>query len=114
MLLVVQGRASLVAGVLSAPRTAQTAHVDDADDDDCGSDRSYAKKPLPPVKSARTGRVFNWRRSHSVENIPQDTAAEKPVANAPPKTSPTNKGIQYNVLVLHGVPKITPPPICRL
>jgi len=105
---VVASRASESAGAVSVP--AETSHVDDeADDEGAGEESdvrsSYARKPLPPVKTTRAGRMFSWHRSHSVDNIPHATAAaaaaavdkssaftDAKVTNAKLKTPTNSKG----------------------
>ena len=101
--LVVQSGPGLAAAgaLLSEPgaRRQSAPHVvDDADDEGCeSSDMSYAKKPLPPVKTTRTGgRMFIWHRSQSVENIPRATAVSEkpePVSSPQPKTPTNSKGM---------------------
>lgn len=51
-------------------------------------DKSHAKKPLPPVKSA-ISRAFRWRRSQSVESVQQH--ADNEVVSPKAKTTTNNK-----------------------
>jgi len=73
------------------------SQIPDSDDEGCVTtepERSYIKKPLPPVKTAFS-RAFKWNRSHSVENIPQSlNVSLKPDGDTKTKTAAVNtKGI---------------------
>jgi len=62
--------------------------------------KSYARKPLPQVKTV-VSRAFRWYRSNSVDNISQlnssSLVAQKPAVNPKPaKTTAANKGISLS------------------
>jgi len=96
--LVVQNGPSVAASALSVPGVRQNPDNNDVNDEGCKieqPDKSYVKKPLPPVKSSTVSGAFKWHRSQSVDNISFLKDGDKPVVEPKPKTTPNNKGILH-------------------
>jgi len=92
-LVVQSGASATAAGVTSAPHSPDFDNCDYVPCQTVPQNESYAKKPLPPVKSA-VSRAFKWHRSQSVDNIPHDV-----VNDSKPKTPPNSKGIHSHTHV---------------
>ena len=96
MWVVVQIEPSAAAAAASPADVKSAPHTPDLDDCDyvpCQTvqpNESYAKKPLPPVKST-ISRAFKWHRSQSVDSIPHDDVVDdsKPTT----KATANSKGI---------------------